>query len=77
MSFQFKQKMSVLSPREREVFGLLAQGHNNAELVEKLGVALSTVKEYKSELMFKLGLKSLSQLIAMNESLVTETSNKK
>jgi FixJ family two-component response regulator len=76
-NFAFKERMSVLSPRERQVFGLLAQGYNNAELVDKLGVALSTVKEYKSELMFKLGLKTLSQLISLSAASVNETSNKK
>jgi two-component system response regulator FixJ len=76
-NFAFKERMSVLSPRERQVFGLLAQGYNNAELVDKLGVALSTVKEYKSELMYKLGLKTLSQLISLSAASVKETSNKK
>ena len=76
-NFAFKERMSVLSPRERQVFGLLAQGYNNAELVDKLGVALSTVKEYKSELMFKLGLKTLSQLISLSEASVNETTIKK
>lgn len=69
--FAFEQKLSVLSPRERQVFGLLAQGYNNNELVAELGVALSTVKEYKSELMYKLELKTLSQLIALSSAAVT------
>ena len=66
ISLTFEEKMSLLSPRERQVFGLLAQGYSNAELVDQLGIALSTIKEYKSELMYKLGIKSLSQLVALN-----------
>ena len=48
------------------MFGLLAKGYSNSELVDELGVALSTVKEYKSEMMYKLRLRSLSELIALN-----------
>ena len=63
---EFEQKLASLSPRERQVFGLLAKGYSNSELVDELGVALSTVKEYKSEMMYKLRLRSLSELIALN-----------
>jgi two-component system response regulator FixJ len=65
---EFEQKLTSLSPRERQVFGLLAKGYSNTELVEELGVALSTVKEYKSEVMYKLRLRSLSELIALNNN---------
>ena len=63
---EFAQKLAALSPRERQVFGLLAKGYSNTELMNELGVALSTVKEYKSEMMYKLRLRSLSELIALN-----------
>jgi len=65
---EFEQKLTSLSPRERQVFGLLAKGYSNTELVEELGVALSTVKEYKSEVMYKLRLRSLSELITLNNN---------
>jgi FixJ family two-component response regulator len=66
---EFEQKLSLLSPRERQVFTLLAKGYSNSELVDELGVALSTVKEYKSEMMYKLRLRSLSELIALSASV--------
>jgi len=65
---EFEQKLKALSPREREVFKLMARGYGNAELASELGVALSTVKEYKSEMMYKLRLRSLSELMALSES---------
>jgi FixJ family two-component response regulator len=65
---EFEQKLKALSPREREVFKLMVKGFGNAELASELGVALSTVKEYKSEMMYKLRLRSLSELIALSES---------
>ncbi len=52
-----------LSPRELEVFNLLLQGLNNQELIDKLHLSLPTVKQYKSEVMRKLKVNSLSKLI--------------
>jgi len=63
------QALAKLSPRERQVFELLAKGYGNKELVDELGISLPTVKEYKSEVMYKLRLRSLSELIALNTSL--------
>jgi len=51
---------------------LLAKGYSNTELVNELGVALSTVKEYKSEMMYKLRLRSLSELISLHTSGATK-----
>jgi FixJ family two-component response regulator len=54
-----------LSPREREVFELLAIGFNNLHIQEKLNISLPTAKQYKSEVMRKLNLSSLAHLIAL------------
>ncbi|CAM8393391.1 TtrR Response regulator [Candidatus Methylopumilus universalis] len=54
-----------LSPRELEVYKLLLKGHNNQELIDKLHLSLPTVKQYKSEVMRKLNVKSLSRLIEL------------
>jgi two-component system response regulator FixJ len=63
------EALKTLSPRELQVFHLLAKGYGNKELVEALGISLSTVKEYKSEVMYKLRLRSLAELIALSTSL--------
>ena len=67
---QLAEALKSLSPRERQVFDLLAKGYGNKELVDELGIALSTAKEYKSEVMYKLRLRSLAELIALNSKLV-------
>ena len=54
-----------LSPREFEVYNLLLQGLNNQELIDKLHLSLPTVKQYKSEVMRKLKVNSLSKLIEL------------
>ncbi len=65
-----KVKLNILlkhlSPRENEVYGLLIQGLNNTQLMEKINISLPTVKQYKSEVMRKLGVKSLSELINLS-----------
>ena len=60
-----ENSLKSLAPREREVFELLALGFNNAQIQEKLQIALSTAKQYKSEVMRKLNLSSLAELIAL------------
>lgn len=72
-----KARMEValrqLSPREAEVHGLLVRGFSNSEIVEALGVSLPTAKQYKSEVMRKLGVRSLSQLIEWGRDLQAGT----
>ena len=65
-----EERLSILTPREREVFYLLAQGFNNAELVKKLNIALATAKQYKVEVMRKLELNSLTQLMALKNGFL-------
>ncbi len=66
---QLTEALKTLSPRELQVFNLLAKGYGNKELVNELGISLSTVKEYKSEVMYKLRLRSLAELISMANGL--------
>jgi FixJ family two-component response regulator len=66
---EFNEKLKILSPRERQVFQLLSQGLSNKELMESLKISLPTVKQYKSEVMYKLRLRSLAELIALDRSI--------
>ena len=45
-----------LSPREREVVGLLAEGLSEKEVATRLDIATSTVNTHLQHLMQKLGL---------------------
>jgi len=56
-------KLKILSPRERETYDLLILGYNNAELLNSLKLSLPTIKQYKAEVMRKLQIGSLSELI--------------
>lgn len=65
---ELEEGLKSLSPREVAVFELLSQGYNNAEIVENLDISLPTAKQYKSEVMRKLNLRSLAQLIALRRA---------
>ena len=60
------------SPREREVGGLLALGHTNQEIAEKLGNSVRTVESQRASLMRKLGLSTRAELVrwAMAQGLL-------
>ena len=70
-----EESLKSLAPREREVFELLALGFNNAEIQEKLQISLPTTKQYKSEVMRKLNLGSLAQLMALKNSVNPATAS--
>ena len=52
-----------LTPREREVLQLLAEGRTNKEVAAALGIGLKTVETHRMNLMNKLGLHSVVELV--------------
>ena len=53
-----------LSPREREVLDLLAEGHSNRELARQLFLSEATVKTHLNHLYDKLGVDSRTAAVA-------------
>jgi len=53
-----------LTPTEREIVRLVAQGHTNAEIGERLFVSVHTVKMHLSHVYAKVGLDSRAELVA-------------
>ncbi|MCJ7536474.1 MAG: response regulator transcription factor [Anaerolineales bacterium] len=53
----------ALSPREKEILRLLAEGYSNKEIAEKLVISPSTVHSHRGNLMDKLGLGNRRDLI--------------
>ena len=66
---RFNESLRQLSPRECQVHTLLLKGMNNAEIMTQLHISLPTAKQYKSEVMRKLGVRSLAQLIELSGPL--------
>jgi len=56
-------KIDLLTTREKEVLKLLAYGHINAEIAEKLFISERTVETHRTNIMSKLGLKSRAEIV--------------
>ena len=63
----------ALSPREREVLQLIAEGQSTKELARTLNVSVKTVETHRRQLMNKLELFSVAELTryAIREGLVS------
>ena len=64
---------SVLTPREREVLQLLVEGHTVKAIAERIHLGVKTVETHRRNIMEKLGLKNMVDLIkyAMREGVVS------
>ena len=53
----------VLTPRQREVLQLIAEGLSTKEIAARLGVGLKTVESHRTELMERLGIHGVAGLV--------------
>src|SRR5262245_4008009 len=54
---------SRLTPREREIVQLLSEGRSNKEVAVELDISTRTVETHRANIMHKLGVGSLSDLL--------------
>ncbi|WP_313261494.1 response regulator transcription factor [Sphingobacterium sp.] len=52
-----------LSPREREMLKLIAEGLTNSEIAERIFLSPETIKGYRKNLLLKLGAKNTAVLV--------------
>jgi two-component system, NarL family, response regulator NreC len=65
--------LAVLSPREREVLQLLAEGKSTRESASILHVGVKTVETYRQQIMEKLDIHTIAELtkLAVREGLTS------
>ncbi|MEU2564161.1 response regulator transcription factor [Streptomyces longispororuber] len=69
-----RTRVSALTPREREVLGLVGAGLSNPEIAARLHLVEGTVKAYVSAVLDRLGVKNRVQaaIVAYEAGLVTD-----
>ena len=67
-----RERIDVLSAREKEILSLISDGKSAKEISEKLCISRSTVDVHRRNLMQKLGCENLNELTryAMREGLM-------
>jgi len=60
------QVLKELTPREREVMDLVVTGKHNREIAPALGISVRTVEVHKANLMAKLGISSVPDLVRIS-----------
>jgi DNA-binding NarL/FixJ family response regulator len=63
---------TILTPRQREIVRLLAEGKTNKEVALALGISVKTAETHRNNIMRKLHLRSFSHLVryAVRHNLV-------
>jgi len=71
---EINERIDSLTPREKEVMGLVVGGHSNKGIAKELGVSIKTVEVHRGNLMSKMKAQSLSELVRLVMSS-TRTTN--
>jgi two-component system response regulator NreC len=56
-------RYEALSEREREIFQLIAEGHSNKAIAERLSISVATVETHRSHILQKLDVHSTAELV--------------
>jgi len=63
------RRLSVLTPREREVMELVVAGRHNRAIAEELGISVRTVEVHKARMLAKLDVDGVPQLVRLRLGL--------
>ena len=58
-----------LTPRERQVFDLVVRGRMNKQIAHELGTTERTIKAHRHNVMEKMKVQSLAELVSIAERL--------
>ena len=66
---EIRAQLSALTARERQVFDLVVRGKLNKQIAHELGTTERTIKAHRHQVMEKMKVQSLAELVAMAERL--------
>ncbi len=70
---EIHERVNSLTPREREVFGLVVTGKLNKQIAFELGTSEKTIKAQRSQVMKKMHADSLADLVRLAVKLGIKT----
>ena len=65
----FRAHLAALTQRERQVFDLIVRGRINKQIAHELGTTERTVKAHRQQVMEKMRVQSLAELVSIAERL--------
>ncbi|MDF2234098.1 response regulator [Albimonas sp. CAU 1670] len=66
---ELQARYDALTPREREVMGLIVRGRLNKQIAAELGIAEITVKVHRAGMFRKMGVAGVAELVRAVETL--------
>lgn len=60
---ELQERFARLTPRQSEIFALVAEGLTSQNIAEKLGISVRTVESYRAEIMEKMQAQSVAVLV--------------
>jgi FixJ family two-component response regulator len=66
---EMRALVAALTPRERQVFGLVVRGKLNKQISYELGATERTIKAHRHQVMEKMKVQSLAELVTLAERL--------
>ena len=59
----YRSELALLTPRQREILQLIAEGHANRDIAERLFLSVKTVESHRSQLMQRLDIYDVPGLV--------------
>jgi len=66
---ELRERIERLTAREREVFDRVVQGKLNKQVAFELGTSVRTVKAHRAQVMLKMEVDSLAELVSASDRL--------
>jgi len=66
---ELRGRFDTLTPRERDVFGLVVTGLQNKQVAAALGTSEITIKRHRAQVMHKMQVTSLAELVRIADQL--------
>jgi DNA-binding NarL/FixJ family response regulator len=64
LSIKQSSSWETLTPRERQILKLVAEGHTNKKIADSLFISVKTVETHRSNIMSKLAIHNVQELTA-------------